>query len=366
MQVRRDEVSALAWDRWCSIAAYIVGTPSKMVTLSRPMISRALPASNRGSSVRLPPAKIVAFRPQVRPKTWNSGRQPMVTSPGPAFSRVAAVSSALRVRFAWVSSAPLGRPVVPEVYRITAVVAAGLLRRRGRRGERGEQRAHTGLIDLEDLRARPGGALGCFHRRLVPGEQDLGPGIAEVVGDLAVLQHRVHRHHRGAGGERAVEGDREGGHVRQHDGDPVTGRYPQRRQQRRRAAGGVPQLRVGQHQVVLADQPAARRGRPPSLPAWNSDSPSRPPAGGTVSNATLLHHAPNRPGLSVPCRVSSGRSAPTCADASGEAVMDLHYSIGEARHRAGSDRDAASRRARAPDGSLLPQAGLPAADPRRY
>jgi hypothetical protein len=32
MQVRRDEVSAVAWARWCSIAAYIVGTPSKIVT----------------------------------------------------------------------------------------------------------------------------------------------------------------------------------------------------------------------------------------------------------------------------------------------------------------------------------------------
>ena len=102
------------------MAAYIGGTPSKMVTWSRPMISRALPASNLGSRVSVPPPAIVAFSPQVRPKTWNSGRQPMVTSPGPAFSMVAAASSALRVRFACVSSAPLGVPVVPEVYRITA------------------------------------------------------------------------------------------------------------------------------------------------------------------------------------------------------------------------------------------------------
>jgi hypothetical protein len=81
------------------------------------MISSAFPASNLGSSVRLPPLAIVAFRPQVRPKTWKSGRQPMTTSPGLACSMVAAVSSALRVRFAYVSSAPFGLPVVPEVYR---------------------------------------------------------------------------------------------------------------------------------------------------------------------------------------------------------------------------------------------------------
>ena len=39
----------------------------------------------------------------------------MTTSSGVAFSSVSAVSSALRVRLACVSSAPLGWPVVPEV-----------------------------------------------------------------------------------------------------------------------------------------------------------------------------------------------------------------------------------------------------------
>ena len=132
------------------------------------------------------------------------------------------------------------------------VVITGLVRHRGRRGEPGEQRVQIGLVDLEDLRARPGGALGCFHRRLVPGEQDFRAGIPDVVGDLAALQQRVHRHDDGPGGERTVEGDREGGHVRQHDADPVTRHNPQRRQQGRRAACGVPQLRVAQHQVVQA------------------------------------------------------------------------------------------------------------------
>ena len=64
------------------MAAYMVGTPSKIVTLSRSMISSALPASNRGSRVSVPPPATAAFSPQVRPKTWNSGRQPMTTSSG--------------------------------------------------------------------------------------------------------------------------------------------------------------------------------------------------------------------------------------------------------------------------------------------
>ena len=61
-----------------------------------------------------------AFMPQVRPKTWNSGRHPMITSPGPAVNSVVVATSAFVYRFAWVSSAPFGTPVVPDVYRMTA------------------------------------------------------------------------------------------------------------------------------------------------------------------------------------------------------------------------------------------------------
>ena len=109
----RCPASASAW--WCSIAAYIVGTPSKIVTWSRSMICRALPGSNLGSRVSVPPPATVAFSPQVSPKTWNSGRQPIITSSGPAVEQGRAVSVALRASPAWVSWAPFGRPVVPEV-----------------------------------------------------------------------------------------------------------------------------------------------------------------------------------------------------------------------------------------------------------
>ncbi len=102
-----------AW--WCSMALYMVGTPSKIVTLSRSMICSALPASNLGSRVRVPPPTTEAFSPQVSPKTWNSGRQPITTSSAELCSRVCAVSVALRASPAWVSWAPFGRPVVPDV-----------------------------------------------------------------------------------------------------------------------------------------------------------------------------------------------------------------------------------------------------------
>jgi len=45
----------------------------------------------------------------------------MTTSSGSRPNSVVADTAALRRRLAWVSSAPLGLPVVPEVYRITAV-----------------------------------------------------------------------------------------------------------------------------------------------------------------------------------------------------------------------------------------------------
>ena len=102
------------------MAAYMVGTPSKIATASRSMMSSALAGSNLGSSVSVPAEATVAFSPQVRPKTWNSGRQPITTSSALFFSSVRAVSSALRTRPAWVSSAPFGWPVVPEVYKMTA------------------------------------------------------------------------------------------------------------------------------------------------------------------------------------------------------------------------------------------------------
>ena len=85
------------------------------------MISSALAGSNLGSSVSVPAAATVAFSPQVRPNTWNSGRHPIITSFGCwFFSSVREVRVALRTSPSWVSSAPLGRPVVPEVYRMTA------------------------------------------------------------------------------------------------------------------------------------------------------------------------------------------------------------------------------------------------------
>jgi hypothetical protein len=112
---RRLDTSVCSASGACSIAENIVGTPSKIVTLSRSMTDSALAPSNLGIRVRVEPRSTVVFRPQVRPKTWNSGRQPMTTSSVELSSRVSAVVRALPARLACVSSAPFGCPVVPDV-----------------------------------------------------------------------------------------------------------------------------------------------------------------------------------------------------------------------------------------------------------
>ena len=99
----------------------MVGTPSNTVTRSRSITCSAAAGLNLGISVRQAPDTTAAFSPQVCPKLWNSGRQPITTSSGPRSSSVVAVTEAFFRMLACVSSAPFGVPVVPEVYRITAV-----------------------------------------------------------------------------------------------------------------------------------------------------------------------------------------------------------------------------------------------------
>ena len=65
--------------------------------------------------MRQAPTISEAFMLTVWPKEWNSGRPPKTTSPAAISEVVREETSALRWRFAWVSSAPFGLPVVPEV-----------------------------------------------------------------------------------------------------------------------------------------------------------------------------------------------------------------------------------------------------------
>ena len=62
----------------------------------------------------MPPTRTAAFSPLVSPKTWNSGSAPNVTVSGPESTRSTEICAAAR-RLPWVSSAPFGVPVVPDV-----------------------------------------------------------------------------------------------------------------------------------------------------------------------------------------------------------------------------------------------------------
>jgi hypothetical protein len=93
----------------------MVGTPAKSVTPSRCMISKASCGVKRGSSVKEAPAARKAFWMQVCPKEWKRGSVASATSSGVAGTSFGTTTAQLMNRFEWLSSAPLGLPVVPEV-----------------------------------------------------------------------------------------------------------------------------------------------------------------------------------------------------------------------------------------------------------
>ncbi len=94
---------------------YIVGTPWKTVTPSRTISSMAASPLNRASSTSVPPSRKVPFIPTVWPNVWNSGRHPSTTSSWRASFASKTLTVAFMTRLRWVSSAPLGWPVVPLV-----------------------------------------------------------------------------------------------------------------------------------------------------------------------------------------------------------------------------------------------------------
>ena len=92
----------------------MVGTPSKMVARSRWTAASTAAGVNRGISDIVQPNRTQTSRMEDRPNTWNSGSTVMTTSSGWT-SNSRPGMSAFMYSWMWVSSAPLGWPVVPEV-----------------------------------------------------------------------------------------------------------------------------------------------------------------------------------------------------------------------------------------------------------
>ena len=108
----------------------MAGTPPKLVTLSRSMSSRARSGSHLCIMTSLPPAAVLATRTEWQPVAWKSGTlrryefcSPLLVSKGdwPSLARIAprAATKNRLIRLVqmlrWVPTAPLDRPVVPDV-----------------------------------------------------------------------------------------------------------------------------------------------------------------------------------------------------------------------------------------------------------
>ena len=98
---------------------YMLGTAANTDTPA-PSIRFSAPSGvKRGSKATVADAANAAFIDTVCPNAWNSGSPPKMTSSAVKPKTLTQLRAFERI-FAWVSVAPFGLPVVPEVYRIIA------------------------------------------------------------------------------------------------------------------------------------------------------------------------------------------------------------------------------------------------------
>jgi hypothetical protein len=98
----------------------IEGTPSNMVARSRTIAVSTATGSNRGMSDIVHPNRTQTSRMLDIPNTWNNGSTVITMSEGCTPNSRPGISAFMYICM-WLSSAPFGRPVVPEVYMMTAV-----------------------------------------------------------------------------------------------------------------------------------------------------------------------------------------------------------------------------------------------------
>ena len=102
---------------------YSVGTPGIQEGLRFLITSISSGISGFGTSTISPPSDTASPAISVRPYTWNIGSAPSTRSSGlrPRVGKKVRIWAIFAEILPWVSSAPFGVPVVPEVYRINAV-----------------------------------------------------------------------------------------------------------------------------------------------------------------------------------------------------------------------------------------------------
>ena len=87
----------------------------------------------------------------------------------------------------------------------------------------GQQVGEADRVHDDGFRLGLLGAAAGLVRERMPGEDQPGPGVAQVVGDLPRLEQGVHRDDHAAGAEHAVVHHGDLGDVGHHDADPVAG-----------------------------------------------------------------------------------------------------------------------------------------------
>jgi hypothetical protein len=97
----------------------MVGTPKNIVAECAPTASSTSATPNFGSSTIEEPASSVPFTATPSPCMWNSGSAHTSRSAA-VHSHACSSEDAPASRFTWLSTAPFGAPVVPEVKPISA------------------------------------------------------------------------------------------------------------------------------------------------------------------------------------------------------------------------------------------------------
>ena len=93
----------------------MLGTPRKIVARVAAMASATWTGSNFGTGAIAEPLSSGTIIPAVAAKAWNIGKTTRKVSVPGASLRASITESALEMRLRWVSMAPFGRPVVPDV-----------------------------------------------------------------------------------------------------------------------------------------------------------------------------------------------------------------------------------------------------------
>ena len=119
MSTRRLLRSRVAKSGCCDMNRNIAGTPNIIVTRCFSMSSSTMPGSNICSTTTAAPLVSAGIGVTLSPPMWKSGATTSVTSSiSPSNARDALML--FQRTLPCVSMAPLGRPVVPDVYMIQA------------------------------------------------------------------------------------------------------------------------------------------------------------------------------------------------------------------------------------------------------